>query len=149
MMRNESCIFYKERDGKELASVEISAAEFNRIKPAVRKVDEVFRAEELYHMLVTSLLAFNDLIVREADRSRFAEHGSREFGFFRIECNRLAAGFLTVLNMYSEYGKDGVKYDLQKMKLCEYICSLPDEECREIFKNLKIEIDNVVKWFGS
>lgn len=103
MMRNESYIFYKERDGKELASVEISAAEFDRIKPAVRKVDEVFRVEELYHMLVTSLLAFNDLIVREADRSRFAEHGSREFGFFRIECNRLAAGFLTVLNMYSEY----------------------------------------------
>lgn len=103
MAQDESYIFYKERDGKELASVEISSAEFNRIKPAVRKVDEVFRVEELYHMLVTSLLAFDDLIVREADRSRFAEHGSREFGFFRIECNRLAAGFLTVLNMYSEY----------------------------------------------
>ena len=49
----------------------------------------------------------------------------------------------------NDYGKDGVKYDLQKMKLCEYICSLSDEECREIFKNLKIEIDKVVKWFGS
>ena len=55
--------------------------------------------------------------------------------------------FFDVRVVQNVYGKAGQKYDLQKMKLCEYICALPDEACRKIFKNLKSEIEKVSVWF--
>ena len=42
------------------------------------------------------------------------------------------------------YGKSNIEYELRKMDLCNYICSLPDEVKRHVFTNLKTEIETLI-----
>lgn len=99
----ETYVFYRHNRQKELGQKPMSAQVFNSIADNVRIVCEVSRCEELYHMLITALLEFNALPLKESEYCRYANREELHTSFYRIECNRRAANFLTVLKMYREF----------------------------------------------
>ncbi|MBP3818803.1 MAG: hypothetical protein J6H31_10940 [Butyrivibrio sp.] len=48
-----------------------------------------------------------------------------------------------------DYGATSIIRELDKMKLCEYICSMDDESLKNIFANLKKEIDYLYDIFAE
>lgn len=50
-----------------------------------------------------------------------------------------------------EYGAESTIRNLDKTKLCDYLCGLPEDELKPIFANFKNEIDNIIstKGFGN
>lgn len=108
-MNDKGFMFYSHDGHAELKEKHMSREDFTRIPVAVKIANNVFRVEELYHMLILALVEFNDLTSREADLSRYSTREEFDFGIFRIDCNRRAANFLTVLKMYQEYVAPGEK----------------------------------------
>ncbi len=51
--------------------------------------------------------------------------------------------FYTLTTKLDDYGAKSDIRTLDKTKLCEYICKLPDEQLIEIFANIKIEIEKI------
>lgn len=47
-----------------------------------------------------------------------------------------------------DYGKDTIKYEFQKMKFCDSLCSMPKEELVRVFANLKAVIDSLIEIFA-
>lgn len=99
----ETYVFYRHNRQKELGQKPMPGQTFESIANNVRIVCEVSRCEELYHMLVASLLEFVSLPIKEAEKSRYTNTEELQTSFYRIECNRRAANFLTVLKMYREF----------------------------------------------
>lgn len=58
-------------------------------------------------------------------------------------------GFFVEKETKNSFGKPGKTYELKKMELCNYICSLSKAERRKIFRNLKTEIEEASKVFGK
>ena len=58
-------------------------------------------------------------------------------------------GFYVKKEIDSGYGKIGEKYELKKKEMCDYICGLSKEKRKEIFPNLKREIDAVMELLKS
>ena len=94
--------FFIEKDGRDISTLDMSRDEFDRIPSAVGHVRTVAHIESLYHLLVVSLVEFNEILTKEADYSRFARRTEDEISLYRLEGNRRAAGFLTTLDMYKE-----------------------------------------------
>lgn len=54
-------------------------------------------------------------------------------------------GFFERKEINNDYGKAGERFDLKKSELCKYVCSLPKDKRKKIFRNLKVEIEAVAK----
>lgn len=102
-MKHSSYVFFKERDGKDVDRKVMKAFDFERIEGDIDLVSSVSRCEELYHMIVTALLEFNVLPIKRVELCRYADFDELNSDLYRIECNRCAASFLTILKMYREY----------------------------------------------
>lgn len=96
-------VFYKEHDGKVIATETVSEEDFNRVDEAAQYVMRIYRVEEIFHMIMSALLDFNRLIFQRADQGRIAEDDVLDNELFRIRINQCAATFLTSLDMYQEY----------------------------------------------
>lgn len=96
-------VFYKEHDGKVIATEIVSEEDFNRVDEAAQYVMRTYRVEEIFHMIMSALLEFNSLIFQRADQGRIAEDDVLDNELFRIRINQCAATFLTSLDMYQEY----------------------------------------------
>lgn len=46
-----------------------------------------------------------------------------------------------------DYGDDTIKNVFQKMKLCDELCSMPNEVLIKVFANLKTVIDSLLEIF--
>ena len=66
-------VFYKEHDGKVIATETVSEEDFNRVDEAAQYVMRIYRVEEIFHMIMSALLEFNRLIFQRADQGRIAE----------------------------------------------------------------------------
>jgi len=103
-------IFYKSSGDTEEKTKLMSRETFDRIGRDVAVVLEVCRVEQLYHMLVQAVMAFDGLVVRRCECMRFASGADVEDELFRTDCNQYAANFLTVLQMYRDYiSPDGIE----------------------------------------
>lgn len=96
-------VFYKEKEGKVIATETVSEEDFNRVDEAAQYVMRTYRVEEIFHMIMSALLEFNSLIFQRADQGRIAEDDVLDNELFRIRINQCAATFLTSLDMYQEY----------------------------------------------
>ena len=96
-------VFYKEHDGKVIATETVSEEDFNRVDEAAQYVMRIYRVEEIFHMIMSALLEFNSLIFQRADQGRIVEDDVLDNELFRIRINQCAATFLTSLDMYQEY----------------------------------------------
>ena len=96
-------VFYKEKDGKVIATETVSEEDFNRVDVAAQYVTRIYRVEEIFHMIMSALLEFNSLIFQRADQGRIAEDDVLDDELFRIRINQCVATFLTSLKMYHEY----------------------------------------------
>lgn len=47
-----------------------------------------------------------------------------------------------------DYGGKKIIEEFDKMEFCDYICSLPKEQLKTIFANIKLEIDKVKEIFS-
>ena len=47
-----------------------------------------------------------------------------------------------------DYGDINIITEFEKMRFCEYICSLSDKELETIFANLKVEIAKLIELFS-
>lgn len=47
-----------------------------------------------------------------------------------------------------DYGDDTIKKEFQKMKFCDSLCSMPNEELTKVFANLKTVIDSLLEIFA-
>lgn len=43
-----------------------------------------------------------------------------------------------------DYGAESTIRNLDKTKLCDYLCGLPEDKLKSIFTNFKNEIDNII-----
>jgi helicase superfamily len=57
--------------------------------------------------------------------------------------------FYTKRDLPVDYGGTHVMYELNKMKLCDFICMKSDAELKEVFKNLRPVIDDLVRYFSQ
>ena len=96
-------VFYKEKDGKVIATETVSEDDLNRVDEAAQYVMRIYRVEEIFHMIMSSLLEFNCLIFQRADQGRIAEDDVLDNELFRVRINQCAATFLTSLEMYQDY----------------------------------------------
>ena len=102
-MKPKTYIFFKERNGKDVDRKTMSPPDFAQISKDVDLVLTVSRSEELYHMLVSALLEFDALPMKRVESCRYADYDELNSDLYRIDCNRCAANFLTVLKMYREF----------------------------------------------
>ena len=96
-------IFYKEHDGKVIATETVPEEDIKRVADAAQDVRQVYRVEEIFHMIMSALLEFNSEIFQRADLGRIAEDNVVEKELLRIRINQCAATFLTALDLYHEY----------------------------------------------
>ena len=96
-------VFYKERDGKVVATEIVPEEDIKRVAVAGQDVMRVYRVEEIFHMIMSALLEFNSVVFQRADLGRVADDNVVEAEMFRIHINQCAAMFLTALDMYHEY----------------------------------------------
>ena len=102
-------VFYKECDGKVVATEIVSEEDIKRVEVAALDVMRVYRVEEIFHMIMSALLEFNSEVFKRADFGRIAEDNVVETELLRIRINQCAAAFLTSLDMYREYLKPSKK----------------------------------------
>lgn len=57
--------------------------------------------------------------------------------------------YFTVKVIEGDYGKDGIRYELNKMGLCDMICGLDGGSSRRVLRNLKETIDRLARFFES
>ena len=50
-------VFYKEKDGKVIATETVSEEDFNRVDEAAQYVTRIYRVEEIFHMIMSALLS--------------------------------------------------------------------------------------------
>lgn len=98
-------VFYKERNGKVVATEIVPEEDIKRVAVASQSVMRVYRVEEIFHMVMSALLEFNSELFQRADIGRIAEDNVVENELLRIRINQCAATFLTALDMYHEYLK--------------------------------------------
>ncbi len=96
-------VFYKEHDGKVIATETVPEEDIKRVANAALDVMRVYRVEEIFHMIMSALLEFNQLIFQRADQGRIAQDDILDTELFRIRVNQCAATFLTALDMYQDY----------------------------------------------
>ena len=96
-------IFYKEQDGKVVATEIVPEEDIKRVADAAQDVRRVYRVEEIFHMIMSALLEFNSEIFQAADLSRIAVDNVVENELLRIRINQCVATFLTTLDLYHEY----------------------------------------------
>ncbi len=58
------------------------------------------------------------------------------------------SSYYTTKDKMGEYGEINKIQNLEKMDLCDYICSLDNEKLTQILKNIKIEIDKLIDIFS-
>lgn len=58
-------------------------------------------------------------------------------------------GFYETIEKQDDYGGSFIIKKLNKMKLCEYIYSLPDEQLQIVFSRLKSVIDQVITFLNE
>jgi len=102
-------VFYKEHDGKVIATETVPEEDIKRVAVAAQDVMRVYRVEEIFHMIMSALLEFNSEVFKRADLGRIADDNVVETELLRIRINRCAAAFLTSLDMYREYLKPSKK----------------------------------------
>ena len=98
-------VFYKESDGKVVATETVPEEDIKRVAVAAQDVIRVYRVEEIFHMIMSALLEFNSEVFKRADLGRVAADNVVETELLRIRINQCAATFLTSLDMYREYLK--------------------------------------------
>ena len=98
-------VFYRECDGKVVATEIVSEEDIKRVEVAALDVMRVYRVEEIFHMIMSALLEFNSEVFKRADLGRIAENNVVETELLRIRINQCAAAFLTALEMYHDYLK--------------------------------------------
>ena len=98
-------VFYKECDGKVVATETVPEEDIKQVTVAAQDVMRVYRVEEIFHMMMSALLEFNSEVFKRADLGRIAEDNVVETELLRIRINQCAATFLTALDMYHEYLK--------------------------------------------
>lgn len=96
-------VFYKEKDGKVIATETVSEEDIKRVAKAALDVVRVYRVEAIFHMIMSALLEFNGFVFQQADFRRISEDDVLDNELFRIRINQCAATFLTALDMYKEY----------------------------------------------
>lgn len=96
-------IFYKEQDGKVVATEIVPEEDMKRVVVAVRDVVRVCRVEEIFHMIMSALQEFNAEVLRKADQERVTHVDTVGNELFRVRVNQCAATFLTAIEMYQEY----------------------------------------------
>lgn len=96
-------VFYKERDGKVVATEIVPEEDIKRVAIAAKDVVRVCRVEEIFHMIMSALQEFNAEVLRKADQERVAYSNVVENELFRVHINQCAASFLTAIEMYQEY----------------------------------------------
>lgn len=96
-------VFYKECDGKVVATEIVPEEDIKRVAVAVKDVVCVYRVEEIFHMVMSALQEFNAEVFRKADKERIAQANVVENELFRAHINQCAATFLTAIEMYQEY----------------------------------------------
>lgn len=52
--------------------------------------------------------------------------------------------YYSTIIKHDEYGAESTIRNLDKTKLCDYLCGLPEDELKPIFANFKNEIDNII-----
>lgn len=52
--------------------------------------------------------------------------------------------FYTIINTEGDYGKQVTVKELEKTKLCEYLCSLTGQEAQKVFSNIKNVIESIL-----
>lgn len=52
--------------------------------------------------------------------------------------------YYSTITKQDEYGAESTIRNLDKTKLCDYLCGLPEDELKPIFANFKNEIDNII-----
>lgn len=55
--------------------------------------------------------------------------------------------YYTEKEKVDEYGANSIIRQLDKMKLCDYICTMSNEQLKKVFSNLKQEIDSLRSFF--
>ncbi len=98
-------VFYKEHDGKVIATETVPEEDIKRVAVAAQDVMRVYRVEEIFHMIMSALLEFNSEVFKRADLGRIAEDNVVETEMLRIRINQCAAMFLTSIDMYYDYLK--------------------------------------------
>lgn len=96
-------VFYKEHDGKVVATETVPEEDIKRVANAALDVMRVYRVEEIFHMIMSALSEFNGLVFQQADQRRVSEDDVLDNELFRIRINQCAATFLTALDMYQGY----------------------------------------------
>lgn len=96
-------VFYKERDGKVVATEIVPEEDIKGVAVAGQDVMRVYRVEEIFHMVMSALQEFNAEVLRKADQERVAYSDVVENELFRVHVNQCAASFLTAIEMYQEY----------------------------------------------
>ena len=124
-------VFYKEKEGKVIATETVSEEDFNRVDEAAQYVMRTYRVEEIFHMIMSALFEFNNLVFQRADQGRIANDDILDTELFRIRINQCAATFLTSLKMYHEYlrpGKDNHPFSISadkfkddRFEICEAV----------------------------
>lgn len=100
---DHNVVFYKEENGKVVATETVSKEDMERVDSAAKDVMRVYRVEEIFHMIMSALLEFNNLVFQRADQLRLAKDEILDHELFRIRINQCAATFLTTLDMYQSY----------------------------------------------
>lgn len=100
-------VFYKEHDGKVVATETVPEEDIKRVANAALDVMRVYRVEEIFHMIMSALSEFNGLVFQQADQRRVSEDDVLDNELFRIRINQCAATFLTSFKMYREYLRPG------------------------------------------
>lgn len=105
----------------------------------------------IYDCDVTGIEKNNACGVFELPLARFDNKNNIKKGIenalYLDECD--LSGFYTTRNFSEGDGGSVEKTELNKTKLCEYICTRSDVELKEIFKNLRPVIDELVEYFSN
>ena len=84
-------VFYKEHDGKVIATETVPEEDIKRVAVAAQDVMRVYRVEEIFHMIMSALLEFNSEVFKRADLGRIADDNVVETEMLRIRINQRSA----------------------------------------------------------
>lgn len=120
---------------------------------------------QAFHFLVASNLPYKNICLFDNDVNKKLSNTGNVYvtGLSKYSRSKMKIGIENVLRLddvdiydcydnketTGDYGEKKIIQSLDKMKCCEKICSMPSENLKEIFADLKTEIDTLVRIFNG
>ena len=121
--------------------------------------------EKAYHFLISQNLDYKNICLFDCDVNKKCSNRGNVYVrcLKKFERQKMRIGIENVLRlddvdvsdcydekeMTGDYGEKKTVQTLDKMKCCEKICSMDIEELKEIFADLKDEIDDLIKIYNG